>query len=214
MIERELLAHGYLYVVLGTLVEADATMLAAAFLARRGYFQMSLVIMTAVLVSSAVSHAVYFLARVRGVAAFERKAATNPRWRKLQQAVQKRGPWLLLGSRFIFGLKSTIIGACAASGIRPALFSFLDLSGAVVWALVFGLGGFYFGHGLELMVANIRRHELGIALSIFIVVLVILWRRQKREMTETVAAFIHPTEHSLQSVEAMEKLAPPGSGPP
>jgi hypothetical protein len=105
MIERELLAHGYLYVVLGTLVEADATMLAAAFLARRGYFQMSLVIMTAVLVSSAVSHAVYYLARIRGVAAFERKAATNPRWRKLQQAVQKRGPWLLLGSRLHFRIE-------------------------------------------------------------------------------------------------------------
>jgi membrane protein DedA with SNARE-associated domain len=135
MIERELLAHGYLIVFLGTLVEADATMLTAAFLARLGYLEMPLVMLVAMLASSMVSHSVFYLARHRGVAAFERKAATNARWRKLQLAIDKRGPWLLLGSRFIFGLKSTIIGACAASGIRPAQScgrSFLDWAGSIL----------------------------------------------------------------------------------
>ncbi|MGH9594400.1 MAG: DedA family protein [Bryobacteraceae bacterium] len=215
MIERELLAHGYLIVFLGTLFEADATLLAAAFLARRGYLEMPLVMLLAVLTSSAVSHGVFFLARRRGVAAFERKAATNPRWRKLQQTIEKRGPWLLLFSRFLFGLRSAIAGACAASGIRPAVFSVMDLSGAILWAIVFGVGGFYFGHGLELMIANIRRHELDVALAIFLVVLLILWRRQKREMVETVEAFTHPTEHSLHSVEEVgEKLGPGGPDEP
>lgn len=214
MIERELLAHGYLIVAFGTLFEADATILAAAFLARRGYLQMPLVILVAVLTSSAVSHTVFFLARRAGAGAFERKASANPRWRRLQRTIEKRGPWLLLVARFLFGLRSAIAGACAASGIRPAVFSVMDLSGAVLWALVFGVGGFYFGHGLELMVADIRRHEMEIALAIFLVVLVVLWRRQRREIVETVEAFTHPTEHSLHSVEEVgEKLVRPPDEP-
>jgi membrane protein DedA with SNARE-associated domain len=216
MIERELLAHGYLIVFFGTLFEADATMLAAAFLARRGYLQMPLVMLVSVLTSSAVSHGVFFLARWRGVGAFERKASSSPRWRKLQKTIEKRGPWLLLVSRFLFGLRSAIAGACAASGIRPAIFSVMDLTGAVLWAMVFGASGFYFGHGLGLLMTNIRRHELGIALAIFMVVLIVLWRRQKHEMEETVEAFTHPTEHSLHSVEEVgEKLGhPPPEEPP
>ena len=86
----------------------------------------------------------------------------------------------------------------------------MDIAGSVIWALVFGLGGFYFAHGLELMMADVKRHKTEIVLSIFLVVMVVLWRRQKREMVETVEAFSHPTAHGLHSVEEMgEKWVPP-----
>jgi hypothetical protein len=63
---------------------------------------------------------------------------------------------------------------------------------------------------LELAVKNVRRHALEIAPAIFLVALVILWRRQKREIVETVEALAHPTEHSLHSVEEVgDKWAPP-----
>jgi membrane protein DedA with SNARE-associated domain len=207
MLERELLAHGYIIVFLGTIVEADATMLAAAFLAHQGYLRMPLVLLVAILASTTVSHAVFFLARRRGQAAFDKKAATDKRWRRLQNAISRRGPWLLLISRFLFGLRTAINGACAASGMRTAVFSAMDLTGAAVWALIVGVGGFYIGHAISVTVGGIRRHERLVAASIFGALAVLLWHWQRRELAETVDAISHPAEHSLHSVEEVgEKL--------
>src|SRR5258708_17463126 len=56
-----------------------------------------------------------------------------------------RGVWLLLASRWAFGLRIVIPAACGAVGMRPAVFTIVDFVAVLIWALTLGLAGYYSG---------------------------------------------------------------------
>src|SRR5258708_38062203 len=60
-----------------------------------------------------------------------------------------RGVWLLLASRWAFGLRIVIPAACGAVGMRPAVFTIVDFVAVLIWALTLGLAGYYSGPAVE-----------------------------------------------------------------
>jgi phosphatidylglycerol lysyltransferase len=164
----EALGHyGYLVLFLGSTVEGDAVLLAASFLAHRGYFHLLPVILTAAAGNTLADQVYYHLARTRGQEAFARKAAEDPRYEKLLGWVQRHGAALLFASRFMWGLRIAIPAACGASGMKPGTFLAVNALGGLFWAAVFGVGGYTLGESLERVVTNLHHYEWPIALAIF-----------------------------------------------
>jgi membrane protein DedA with SNARE-associated domain len=101
MVEQELLRFGYVILFLGTMVEGDAFLLTAAFLAHRGYFHLGLVIAVAAAANTLADQIYYQLARSRGREAFARRAETDPRFARVRAWLDRRGTMLLFASRFL-----------------------------------------------------------------------------------------------------------------
>lgn len=59
---------------------------------------------------------------------------------------------------FVFGL----------SKFDPRRFALLNLIGAFLWALIFGLAGYAFGQAMEIILEDADKYELWIALGIVV----------------------------------------------
>ena len=59
----------------------------------------------------------------------------------------------------MYGLRTVIPFAIGMSTIPTSEFIFLNIIGALVWALVVGTGGYLFGNALEIIIGNIKHYE-------------------------------------------------------
>jgi phosphatidylglycerol lysyltransferase len=172
MIEHELLRFGYVILFLGTMVEGDAFLLTAAFLAHRGYFHLGIVIAVATIANTLADQIYYQLARAQGREAFARKAETDPRFARVRTWIELRGATLLFASRFLWGFRIAIPAACGAAGMRPRTFLLVNLAGGLLWATVFGVLGYTLGNTLDVLLVNLRHVEWHIAGALLVVVAV------------------------------------------
>ncbi|MBL8233019.1 MAG: VTT domain-containing protein [Bryobacterales bacterium] len=140
MIETDLLHYGYLFILAGTIVEGDATLLTAAFLAHRGYFRLSSVLFAAWLTALAASHAYYEIARHSGAAWLEQRS--DPRLKRLVRWSGTHGGLLLIASRFMIGFRTLVPIVCGATGMSPWRFLLWNAVGAAIWAAAFGSIGY------------------------------------------------------------------------
>lgn len=181
LIESQLLHYGYLFVLLGTIVEGDATLLTAAFLAHRGYLRLSLVLFVAWFTTVAASHAYYHIARRSGAKWLDQR--NDPRLKRVVRWSGAHGGLMLLASRFLIGFRTLVPIVCGATGMSPARFLLWNSLGAAIWVTVFGLIGYMGGHAMSLLLDDIRRHERIVAAAVATLVGgIVLWRTHGREL--------------------------------
>jgi lysylphosphatidylglycerol synthetase-like protein (DUF2156 family)/membrane protein DedA with SNARE-associated domain len=178
--ESLLLKYGYALLFLGVAFEGEAALLAAALLAQRGFFHLPVVIAVAVAANSLADQVYFQLARLRGRAWLERRFGEHPRYRKLIDLVGRRGGWLLVASRFAYGLRIAIPAACGALGMRVLPFTALDFLAGLVWAMPMAALGYFAGGALGPLLEGVRRYEEAVALGVVVAVAVFLGVRSAR----------------------------------
>ena len=196
----------YLILLVGSVIEGDASLLSAAFLANRGFFSLPLVILTAAFSTTAANQFYYILARSKGRESLERKAARYHRYRRVQTWMRKRGAVLLVFSRFIYGLRIAIPAACGAVGMTPMRFFVLNLVGAFVWAVPIALAGYFFGQTLTLFFENLRDYDWWIAGALLLSVAVFLLIRHLNDVPAVTTMFTHPEHLGEESTERLEGI--------
>ena len=151
--------YGYWAVLGGTLLEAEAVLLVAGFAAHRGYLDLPTVIGVAIVGSFLANQLWFYLGRRHGtrlLARFPKYAAPAARAHEL---LARYNTPLILGVRFIFGLR-TILPFVLGMGTIPMLrFQVLNFGGAVFWSVTIGAGGYLFGHLVEQMLGDLRHYE-------------------------------------------------------
>lgn len=162
--ESLLFKYGYALLFLGVALEGEAVLLTAAVLAARGFFPLPVVIAVAVAANSLADQAYFHLARLRGRTWLERRFGQHPRYQKLVELVGRRGGWLLVASRFAYGLRIAIPAACGALGMGVVAFTLLDLLAGLVWALPMAALGYTAGGALGPVLEGLHRYEQGLAL--------------------------------------------------
>lgn len=160
---------GYLGLVIGLLFEGETVLVLAAFMAHRGYLDLPLVILTALLVAFASDQFFFWTGRTKGNEFLESRPAWAPNVEKAKSLLGRNTNLLFLGVRFMYGLRIVLPFVIGISKIDPKRFVSLNLLGAFIWALVFGMAGYLFGQFMELILGDIHRHELWIALSLVLV---------------------------------------------
>jgi membrane protein DedA with SNARE-associated domain len=173
MLITELLRYGYVLLFIAAAVEGDASLLTATFLAHRGYFSLAGVIATAAAATCCANQVYFWLGRRHARAALDR-LHSHRFFGWLRRSLEQHSPALLFVSRFLYGLRIAIPLGCGAAGMSPIVFLGLDLAGAAVWSTVIGLAGWAIGHGVEVLVGDIKRHEGIVALAVLFVALALL----------------------------------------
>lgn len=196
----------YVLLFFGTFVEADAALIAAAFLAHRGRMSLAIVIPVCILATFTANQFWFWLARLRGRAFLERRLQTDRRFQRIHGWLQRRGAILIPGSRFLYGFRAAIPAAYGASGTSPALFTRLDAVSAVVWGVVVGLAGYAFGHTLETILADIQRYEFAIVVAVLVVGGVLALRR-RAQLVAAIDALRRPVEAGGELAITMFVLA-------
>ena len=93
---------------------------------------------------------------------------------KAMVLLEKRRVLVILGFRFVYGIRSVTPFVLGMSRVPIAEFMLLNAISAVVWACLFGALGYLFGTSLELVLGDIRNYELVILYAILFLG-VLLW---------------------------------------
>jgi membrane protein DedA with SNARE-associated domain len=119
---------------------------------------------------------------------------------KIAQYLFRRGMLVVLAARFVAVLRS-VVGFIAGANRMPfAKFMVANSAGAVVWAMFYGLGAFYFGKGVEEF-ARPFAIALAVVGAIVVVSMIVYWRRKEQELA---AAAEHDIPGPLQTEPSPE----------
>jgi lysylphosphatidylglycerol synthetase-like protein (DUF2156 family)/membrane protein DedA with SNARE-associated domain len=178
MFDAQLIHYGYLLLFAGVAIEADGFLIAGAFLASRGYFDIRVVLVLSALATTLANQFWFRLARFRGKAFFERKVQADPRFQRISGWLHRRDGALIFLSRFLYGFRVAIPAAFGATGMSAARFTWFDALSAGVWSAIVGFAGYALGDTLQIIIDDVRRYEWLVLLAIAGLVACVFVRRR------------------------------------
>lgn len=181
-------------VVAGVIVEGDATIVTASFLAHRGYLALGMVMALAAMTSATMNQIYFRVGRRHGVDRVA-KAEGRPLFATILRHTRKHAIWLVLISRFIFGFRMAIPMTVGALGMGAVKFLIADVCGAVLWAVGLGLTGYAAGRAGEFILTDIKGNEWTVALVL--AALTVSWTIYRRRHVQEVTTILDRTESLL-----------------
>jgi membrane protein DedA with SNARE-associated domain len=167
--ESLIIHYGYWLLFFGIMLEGETMLVIGAFLAHRGYLSLPLVMLTA-LISTFTADQIYFwLGRIKGNAFLQKRPAWQASVAKVNDKLQRSQTWLVIGFRFIYGMRTITPFIIGMSAFPAQRFVILNLIGAAIWVIVIGLLGYAFGHAMEMVLDDIRKYELWIILGLLVI---------------------------------------------
>ena len=151
-----LIKYGYFLLFLGVMIEGEAFLLAAAFLANRGMMSFPVVIAVAIAANCAADQAYYMVARTRGRSWLEKRFGNHPHYKRAVDWMSRYADWVLLLSRYAFGFRIIIPAACGALDMPVLRFSIINIVAGTIWAIPVGMLGFYLGHAASSTLSGVQ----------------------------------------------------------
>lgn len=193
---------GYWAVFFGVMLEnaglpvpGETILLFASFLAWRGDFELPYVILLAILGATLGDNIGFAIGRRGGRPLLDRYTRKSKLFHnRLVQAERffhTHGAWTVFIARFVTGLRVFAGPLAGALQMRWSRFLFYNFSGAVVWATVISLVGYFFGSQWEVLLRLLNRVNFGIFVAVALVAL-LLWRRHRKHHQD--AALETPAE--------------------
>ncbi|RJR55167.1 MAG: DedA family protein [Desulfobacteraceae bacterium] len=176
-------SYGYGLLFLGVLLEGETFLIAASFAAHRGYLNLGWVIAVAFLGTLAGDQIYFFLGRVKGRSFLRNRPGWQAKVEKAQRMLNRYQWQVILGFRFLYGLRTIIPFSLGLSEIKVDRFLLSNAAGALIWSIVVGILGFLFGQALEATLADIKKHEKWIIVAVLCigcsVWILLLFRRRR-----------------------------------
>ena len=175
--------YGYLAVFVGSVLEGETVLVLAGFAAHQGYLSFPLVVTLAFCGSTLGDQIFFFLGRYYGTPLLSRFPSLSVRAQPVNQLIQRYHAGLIVGVRFMYGLR--IVGpiSIGMSDVGAWRFVLFNLLGAAVWAMLIAGAGFLFGQPLQWLFTDIKQYEK-MALFLTIVTAVVFglvrWMRLRR----------------------------------
>lgn len=173
-LEQLIAQYGYVVIFLGTLVEGETVLVLAGFLAHRGYLALPLVVIISFAGTFIGDQFFFYLGRIKGLSLIERHRSWKAQYEKASSLLHRYQIPVIIGFRFIYGVRTITPFLIGVSQVKPAAFFLLNGIGAFVWALTVGLLGYVIGNALELMFQEARRYEIVVIVTI-ICIGVVMW---------------------------------------
>jgi len=208
--ETLLVKYGYVLLFGGVIVEGEAFLLTAAFLAHRGFFSLPGVVAVAIAATMFGDQVYYQAARARGRAWLERRKGARGRYNRIIDLTARRGPWLLLISRYTFGFRIVIPAACGAVGMRAGLFTLVDFVAVAVWAVLTGALGYYGGAAVARYLHDLKQIIVWLVVAaILCAAAIVSLRRMTREarLKELGMADVHAVMPFVMSLLGVVNIA-------
>ena len=154
--------YGYFILFIGTFAEGETILVLAGFLAHRGYLELPWVILTAFFGTLAGDQLFFYLGYLKGPPLLKRLPRWQAKYTRVLALFKRYQTPIILGFRFLYGLRTVTPFVIGLSKVSPIRFLFLNAAGAFIWALAVGLLGYSLGHVLEAYLERVKRYELWI----------------------------------------------------
>jgi membrane protein DedA with SNARE-associated domain len=171
--EPLMVSYGLPLVALGAGLEGEAAVLAAAFLAHRGYLTLSGVIIASTIGTIISAQGLFHLGRWRGLRLLEKRPRWMPLVHRVRHLLHDYHLPVVLVYRFIFGLRTITPIVLGITHLSTPRFIGLNILGGAIWAAIIACVGYFFGHLVELLIHDLKKHEWSIALGIVLLGLVV-----------------------------------------
>jgi membrane protein DedA with SNARE-associated domain len=174
-------SYGYLAILVGTFLEGETILVLGGVAAKLGYLKLPWVIACAFLGTLLGDQLFFFLGRYRGDAFLRRHPSWLARTSRVQTILERHRIPIILGFRFLYGLRSVTPFVIGMSRVPITQFVLLNIAGAALWATVIGALGFVFGHAMELVLGDIRHYETELLLAVLLVGMLLWLTRHLRK---------------------------------
>ena len=166
MLETLLNAYGYPALLVGTFLEGETILILGGVAANMGYLSLGWVITCGFLGTLLGDQLYFYLGRRHGAEFLARRPAWHTHTQRVHRIMERYPVLLVMGFRFLYGLRTVTPFALGTSSVPYLKFTLLNLIGAGLWAVAIGLAGFYFGHGVEAVLGEIRHYEIQVLVFI------------------------------------------------
>jgi len=178
--------YGYWAILLGTFLEGETIVILAGILVASGQMSFEGVSACAFLGSFLSDQLMFSLGKYKGNSILGRFPKLDRKREKVSKLLQKYDTFLILGFRFVYGIRNVTPIVLGLSNIRHLRFLILNLIGALVWAVSFTASGYYFGH----MIDNILRifglsMLIGIVCVVLLTAVILFFIRRRKRVTAT-----------------------------
>jgi membrane protein DedA with SNARE-associated domain len=213
---------GYLIIVGWTFLEGETVVLVAGFLASQQILDLNpwLIVPCAFIGSFCSDQLMFSLGRYKGEAVLRRFPRLAKNTDKARRLMLKYENALIIGFRFVYGVRNVTPVLLGISGVRHKKFFVLNMLGATVWAFCFSFGGFYFGELINHFAAE-HPYLKYVILGGFVLLVVsavclarLRLRIQNRHLTRQAlnAARLNPPDVADRAQELSRAGDPPHSG--
>jgi membrane protein DedA with SNARE-associated domain len=171
---------GYPAVFAGSLIEGETILALAGVAAHRGYLALPWVIAVAA-AGGFLGDQIYFLVgRFGGDRVLARWPTLRPGAERVRQLLERYDTPLILGVRFLYGLRTVGPIAIGMSRVPWLRFAAFNLVGAIVWAgLVAGIG-YALGEALTRLLGDLKQIEEWVFGGVLLAgVVTIAWLRRR-----------------------------------
>ena len=142
--------YGYLAVLAGTFLEGETVLLVAGALAREGYMSLFWVGLSAFMGGLGSDQLMFALGRRYGPAFLAKRPRLRRAAERLAPFLRRHDAAFILGVRFAYGLRGVAPMLAGIQGVSPRRFLALNALGALIWAVIFSLAGYFMGAALEM----------------------------------------------------------------
>ena len=148
---------------LGLPIPEDVAMLTGGYLAHRGITHYPITIAVSLLGVVAGDNSLFFMGRRFGSGLVRYFTLAWPgqqhQIQRIERFMQRHGARAIFYARFLAGLRALIYLSAGSFGVRPAVFLFYDLLGALISVPIVVTLGYIFGKQIEMMVRYIGGFE-------------------------------------------------------
>jgi membrane protein DedA with SNARE-associated domain len=159
-LEQLILRFGLPLILFGSMVEGEAIVLIGGFLAHRGYFSITLVIICAAIGTFLADQFYFYIGDTRGTTWLEKRPTWQTKIDRVMPWLERYGDMLVLGFRYLYGVRTIIAFAFGLSKYAQRRFALLNGASAAVWAIVMASLGFFFGQAIERLLGDVKRYEI------------------------------------------------------
>ena len=168
--------YGYAAITIGTFLEGETILILGGISAHRGYLELPWVIVCAFFGGFFGDQAYFYIGRTRGAQFLSKRPHWEKKSEKVLRLMQSHQTALILGARFMYGLRTVTPFFIGVAKVSPVRFLVLDAIGALVWAIVVAYLGYAFGYVFEAMIPAIKHYEItffssiaGIGVAIWVI---------------------------------------------
>ncbi|WP_018300551.1 DedA family protein [Fangia hongkongensis] len=172
---------GYWLMFGAAIIEGETFLVLGGVAAAAGMLDLGYIILLSIVGCIIHDSFFFYLGRFLGPKILARKPNWQPKVARIMMLLEKYDFWLILAFRFAYGLRTVIPFALGITRISNFKFFIFDLIGAIIWVLIFILGGYYFGNAIQLILHKLslthlaREHWLISTLVLFAVIFAIIY---------------------------------------
>lgn len=166
-------SYGYIAVFLGGIFEGETVLIFGGLAAFGGFLKLPYVFVFALAGALVSDWSWFFVGRYKGKKVVEKWPKLKNLMLKPQKHIDKRAAFLSFALRFMFGFRTVVPLSLGMSTVKTSVFLFFNTLGSILWVLIVGISGYFFGDVLEIFLGKLKRYEFKIIIYTLIGAIII-----------------------------------------